>query len=705
MHQNKVAEWLLSAPKIANSSAPFYWSYLDRPADGIILLTWQPEGQLGTSMASDGYVWAGAETVYVMPIDGYVLEIYQQKAGYAPGEPMATHARRRYRLLPGKFPNPSAPAPDPSLWITHYYPAEPADRVPSNAVPTDMRTQSVMQTRAYLQSQGQIQQKEFMLHDRSKWPQIAFPGRGPPQRGPAYFNPMQARTPQQMAYPAQQTTPGPAPKRARTQASQPHAAAQAAVPVELMDDEEDTSRGDMFDHMTPREVSQSRYIQNHEWMEEIFSSPVPVDHLVPVDLGLGLGGSLRQITNGIFETYNSAKYIEEGRARHEYIGRLDPGKAEEFRKRANEKVEAEKREIEKLRRKHARRMAKLQRNAVVVEAEKALRTAVNEPSDIGTEYWRLEGKISSNDDEEEDRESIARQTGARKVDDIVAALEASLGLHAAAVQELRRIQDGGLQDRIPAAPPVVYAPSAPGSVSGQDRASRRGSAQSGVLVADHDHDLDMGSAAGLLDQFHTGFSAATTPGNGYTPQHLQGLSAPASAAASPAPQERADVEMGGTEGGAGGDAGDWVVVPAGGVTPPAASASAAAPKPAYAPILPPGAAAARRATATAMATTTPSAAAAAAADASAGTSATPAPAVAAQSPAAAAGGEGTSVSTPRFEGAAEPVDFSGLDDLDTAGFEGGMGMGMGDESAFGDAFVEREGEAEEGEGGEGEGGM
>lgn len=72
MHQNKIAEWLISAPKIASSSAPFYWTYLERPQDGLILLTWQPEAQLGPQFASDGYVWAGAETVYVLPIEGYV---------------------------------------------------------------------------------------------------------------------------------------------------------------------------------------------------------------------------------------------------------------------------------------------------------------------------------------------------------------------------------------------------------------------------------------------------------------------------------------------------------------------------------------------------------------------------------------------------------------------------------------------------------
>ena len=626
-----------------------------------------------------------------------MLEIYQHKAGFAPGEPVATHARRRYRLVPGKFSNPNSPAPDPSLWITHYYQASPGDRVTANAIPTDMRIQSMMQTRTYLQSQGQIQQKEFMLHDRSKWPQIGFPGRGP-QRGPQYFSPMQTRTPQQMAYPPQHMTPGPAAKRARTQGSQPHAPPQAAIPPEMMDDEEDTSRGDMFDHMTPREVSQSRYMQNHEWMEEVISSPVPIDHLVPVDLGLGLGGELKKVTNGIFETYSSTKYLEDGKVDNEYIGRLDPIKAEEFKKRVNEKIEADNKEIEKLKKRHAKRMAKLSKNAAVIEAEKALRTAVNDPSDVGTEYWRLEGKLPSSSDSDSEEQTVT-ESSVQKVDDIVAQLEASLGLHTAAVKELRRIQDGGLQESIPAPEPAPYVPSVPASPQGPSPRS----AHSSLLVGDHE--LDMGSAAGLLDQFHTGFSAATTPGNSYTPQHIQGLSNANSAAPSPAHQPHPDVEMGGTAEGAKTETGEWVVVPQGGVSPTGAAPAVQVQGPGQGQVQGQG-----QVTAPLVQMQPQGVATTSAAPVGAATTApalTPSATGVAQAGTPAALGE-TGASTPRLSDAAEPVDFSGLDDLDTAGdalagfeeMEGGMDLV--DDSAFGDAFHGVEGRHDDGEG-EGDG--
>ena len=77
--------------------------------------------------------------------------------------------------------------------------------------------------------------------------------------------------PQQMAYPPHGGSVGPPSKRAR------HAAGGSAAHQQMMggippmdiayDDDEDTSRGDMFDHLTPREVSKTRYRQNHEWME------------------------------------------------------------------------------------------------------------------------------------------------------------------------------------------------------------------------------------------------------------------------------------------------------------------------------------------------------------------------------------------------------------------------------------------------------
>jgi hypothetical protein len=493
--------------------------------------------------------------------------MYQHKAGYGPGEQFATHGRRRYRLTT-KFPNPSMHNPDPALWITHYYPAEPNDRVPASIIPIgDMRAQTSLQTRLYLQTQGQIVQKEFMLHDRQNWPQIQFPRNQ--VRQPQY--PMgTTRTPQVMAYPPHQMGPGnlgPPAKRARTQVNpaQGPPAMGAIPPVEIQDDEEDTSRGDLFDHMTPREVSISRYKQNHEWMEEIMSSPYPTGRIIPVDLGLGLRGELSNLTDGIFQAPTGIDQASNG-----YTGRLDPGKAEEFRKRAAEHIAETNVEMERMKLKHAKRMARFKRNALIAQAELELRTAVHDPADIGPEYWRLEGR--TDDKVDDDRKQVAKIHD--RVDEIVAQVEASLGRHAVAVEELKRIQDGGLEESQP-------APSPPAS----RQASRSGSQQSGVLIGDGDLDMG-GSAAGLLDQFHTGFSSTSTPGGSFpTPQaHLQANSSAGTPRLDPSPQPSAhseaqapaessetnkpaeDVDMGDTSRDGQGT-GDWVVVPEGGVSP------------------------------------------------------------------------------------------------------------------------------------------
>lgn len=61
---NEVAKWLINAPQIARDKAPFCWQFLDKPADGTVLMTWQPLQRLGTNFATDGYVWAPPEQLY-----------------------------------------------------------------------------------------------------------------------------------------------------------------------------------------------------------------------------------------------------------------------------------------------------------------------------------------------------------------------------------------------------------------------------------------------------------------------------------------------------------------------------------------------------------------------------------------------------------------------------------------------------------------
>jgi hypothetical protein len=69
LHPDKVAEWLLSAPKITRDQNPFFWTYLDRPVDNSILLVWQSL-TLGSDFPSDGYVWPPQETAFQVEVSG-----------------------------------------------------------------------------------------------------------------------------------------------------------------------------------------------------------------------------------------------------------------------------------------------------------------------------------------------------------------------------------------------------------------------------------------------------------------------------------------------------------------------------------------------------------------------------------------------------------------------------------------------------------
>ncbi|KAF4979035.1 hypothetical protein FZEAL_4710 [Fusarium zealandicum] len=683
---NEVAKWLMSAPQVARDRAPFFWTYLDKPTDGTILLTWQPLQRLGSNFATDGFVWAPPEQLYKHDLgNGLMLEIYYQKAGYMPGEQYALHARRRCRLVPVPgHPNP--PQPDVSLFIVHYGPSEPNDRVPVSMIPYDERVNSIMQQRHFLQRAGQIRRKEFMLSDRVNWPTLPDPTRQqvPPQMAPR-------GVPQQMAYPPQ-TTPGPPAKRARHAGNQ---GSQAAIPgmpqlEAAFDDEEDVSRGDMFDHLTPREISLSRYQQNHEWMEEILSSPYRISQITPADLGLGFKGELASLTEGIFPAQGADAFAAV--PDKPYIGRLDPGQADEFRKRVSEHIESTKAEIEKMQAAHVEALAKFKESSILNTKEKELRNVVE---GSGTEIWRVEGRVDPTDDD-----PATSPVSKRTVEEIVSEIEVATGKKVEVKSAVDRIQDGGYQ--APAPEPVQA------QLSRQP--SQAGSQTSGVMIGESDIDMG-GTVAGLLDQMHTGISTTSTPMNNFgTPQ--PNLSAAQSGAATPSnvnvPSPAlaqpgvtsapggGDVAMGGTEPAKeqsatapdhGTGSGDWVVVPKDGTTPD------------------PNVAAARSGTTSAN-TNTPIMQGNEAAK-----SAFSAPKTASAGATPAAGTPGDSLSF-------DQNDFSSLGDLDTAGdalasFDGptldgsagelgeGLDLSMDmDDSAFGDAFhgVEASGTPGEGQG-------
>ncbi|ROT37412.1 DUF1750-domain-containing protein [Sodiomyces alkalinus F11] len=609
---NQVTKWLLAAPQIAKDKAPFFWTYLDRPSEGHILLTWQPLKRLGTHFASDGIIWAPEQYFRSDVGNGLMLEIYYNKSGFAPGDQVGARTRRRFRLVPSQSGNINTPQPDISLWIVHYGRAEAQDCLPINMIPFLPETQTMMTQRNFLQSCGQITRKDFMLSDRGNWPQISFPQPG--GRGAAAGQPK--RIPAQMAYPAQNAVTQ---TMKRPRGGQPQAQAHAHAQVGPLPDALEEEQRDVFDVLTPRDIAYARYRQNHSWMEELLSSPYPISHIVPSDLGLGLKGELRSVTEGIFDApgANAMSQIPD----KPYVGHLDPGLAAEFRKRTEKHISSTKAEIEKLKADHAKAMQKFKAGSLLLNADRDLRNAVDEQ---GPELWRLEGRTSDAKDQSEGSWS---QSHNKKVDEIVAQVEAHVGRRIAVLHEVNRIQDGGFQEPAPemakgpsppqiqAGTPVVGAGPSGSNDGTSRRPSQAGSQHSGVMVGDADIDMG-GTAAGLLDQMHASLSNTSTPLNSFpTPQaNLSAMNSNAATpmnadAQSPAPVSSAaegepdsndnntrDVTMGNTETemnkevppnnpnqGSGGE--EWVMVPKGGISPEGAGvttgdgAGTQAPKP------------------------------------------------------------------------------------------------------------------------------
>lgn len=440
----------------------------------------------------------------------------------------------------------------------------------------------IMNARSTLQRGGQIPRKEFMLADRTNWPTIH-----PPQlaRGhPMMVQPGNARNvPQSMAY----STPS---KRSRTAAHAPQHMVPGPAPFVAFDEEEDTSAGDMFDHMTPRELSMARYTRNHEWMEEVLGSAYRIGQITPSDLGLGLQGELSSVTQGIFEAPGVEAHKKP--PTKPVVGHLDAELADQFRKRVADKILADQVEIAKMKAQHEKQMAKIKANSILSRSERELRVAVDE---TGPEFWRLEGK--EEDDEEESKLLSTKQH--KKADDIVAEIESALGRHIEVVSDVKRVQDGGYQEPAPepeALPVPPPAPIADSNSAGQGQLSgppsHNGSHASGVVVDEGDVDMG-GTTAGLMDQMQTGLSsnstpqahlsgipsAMATPGNMAvpSPQTFPGQGASISTSEDVTMQDSGQARDPNTAPDQGTGSGDWVVVPKGGVSPGASAMGGPAP--------------------------------------------------------------------------------------------------------------------------------
>ncbi|PGH33393.1 hypothetical protein GX50_03780 [[Emmonsia] crescens] len=465
-HETAV-EYLISAPKVVRELQTVHWMFLDGPPDGTVMLVWQPLNHLGTNFASDGYVWADAEQLYSTEIRGYNLELYLQRCGYhPPNEQIATHCRKRYRLTPTKNPNANVLPCEPSLWIIHYSKTPASDQIPANRILVTPQMQNILAQRRFLQSQGQLVRKEFMLHDRNSWPTINLPPQVGQQNfaqpGAPYANPLLGRQQSGPFYQPQQgqNLPGPQSKPSRSNRAAAAAAMANAAAGDYSLEEEEVSTGDMLDTITPRDISKMRYRHHHEWMDEIFGSPYSVKQIMPVDLGLGRKGELESLTSGFFDAPTGPSLTQKELTAPRATGKMEAGKAEDFTNSVNRKVAEIAADIEKMKQKHAKRLEKMKRITTLKEAELALRDAYIDPEDVGDEFWRVEGHLDTSTREESPQVEYPDNRPKAKVGDVISNLEKTLGKSIVPVTEVSCVERGGLQERV--APPE----SANGSTAG-----------------------------------------------------------------------------------------------------------------------------------------------------------------------------------------------------------------------------------------------
>lgn len=434
--------YLLDAPQIVKSLAPMSWSYAQAPQDGMLWLEWLSPDRY-ERFPSDGYVWGDQEQTYRQELGGYTIEMMVHTIGYRMQyDHMASHARTRYHFV-AKNPSINAAPPDPSLWIVHYHQAEHARILPSSQVPFTPQMQQIMSERRWLESQGRLEKKDFMLHDRGSWPTIEVPrgasthARQMQQPGFYGANAQQNRYPQY--YPQQAGQP-PQAKRQKMSAPVPGAAGDGVHDTSI-EDEENTTLGDFFDHLTPRDISMARYMQHHRWMEEVFSSPYASAQIVPVDLGLGLMGGLKGLTEGILEPpsldFTSDKPQAPKAKEAQAFTNLKKKQIDEFNSRVEKHLKEGQDEIERMKADHAAKMAEWKKTKTLMQAEKRLRYATWEGHESAMPAYRLEEPHMNGHAEEGAKEET--------VEDVVKEVEEALGVKISGHREASLIEKGGLE--------------------------------------------------------------------------------------------------------------------------------------------------------------------------------------------------------------------------------------------------------------------
>jgi len=153
--------------------------------------------------------------------------------------------------------------------------------------------------------------------------------------------------------------------------------------LELM---EDTSGGDYLDNITPAIISRDRFKRHHQWLEEVFSSLHNMNQILPEDLGFGLTGEMSELTKDILaeparKTLTPQERVDPHYWQDPQINTAKPYKHltteqyAEFERRFNAFTEKKTKEIEAMKVAHAKKIARLNKSRLYLDAEERLKEA------------------------------------------------------------------------------------------------------------------------------------------------------------------------------------------------------------------------------------------------------------------------------------------------------------------------------------------
>ncbi|CAG8689818.1 10235_t:CDS:10, partial [Acaulospora morrowiae] len=253
----------------------FTHSIIDKPQEGQLYLISLPPT---TEVSSDGYHYLDAEITLKSNLpDGRELLCSERKQGFAPGDPITSKVRRRYRFATGHS----------DLQLLHYSSLDENQRQRVNPAYMAPRRYPIPPMPAsigpYARPLTGMSQIPSPMH---KPVQSSPAQRGPIATAPTIpmVNPyvqFQARAGgginQRMNPQGHLThTPAKSNRRAKGAKNKSAMAAAAAVAVE----ETDEPSGDELDNLKLREVSMSRFKRNHEYLSEIFSA-YSISNIIP----------------------------------------------------------------------------------------------------------------------------------------------------------------------------------------------------------------------------------------------------------------------------------------------------------------------------------------------------------------------------------------------------------------------------------------